>query len=110
MTFSWEATIHSAQRCYEKFMRTEMWGISYFYALEQNPGRDGYDVHALWCDCMNKSRKEIWGTWFDRYGRARIEPVNSRDDIADCCAKSRSLKALSEHFQTREYILARIVL
>ena len=40
MTFAWEASISSAQRCYEKFMRTEMWGVSYFYALEQNPGRD----------------------------------------------------------------------
>jgi hypothetical protein len=24
MTFAWEASIWSAQRCYEKFMRTEM--------------------------------------------------------------------------------------
>ena len=37
LTFSWEASIWSAQRCYEKFMRTEMRGVSYFYALEQNP-------------------------------------------------------------------------
>jgi len=72
MTFAWEASIWSAQRCYEKFMRTEMRGVSYFYALEQNPGRDGYHVHAL---------------WFHRYGRARIEPVNNPDDVADYCAK-----------------------
>ena len=44
MTFSWEASIHSAQRCYEKFMRAEMWGVSYFYALEQNPGREAAAV------------------------------------------------------------------
>jgi hypothetical protein len=87
MTFSWEASIDSAQRCYEKFMRTEMRGVSYFYALERNPERNGYHVHALWCDCLNKSRREIWQTWFARYGRARIEPVNNRDDVADYCAK-----------------------
>ena len=87
MTFAWEASIWSAQRCYEKFMRTEMRGVSYFYALEQNPGRDGYHVHALWCDCKNMRRTEIWDKWFHRYGRARIEPVNSRDDVADYCAK-----------------------
>jgi hypothetical protein len=87
MTFSWEASIDSARRCYEKFMRTEMRGISYFYALEQNPGRDGHHVHALWCDCKNMRRTEIWDKWFHRYGRARIEPVNSRDDVADYCAK-----------------------
>lgn len=87
LTFSWEASIWSAQRCYEKFMRTEMRGVSYFYALEQNPGRDGYHVHALWCDCKSKSRKIIWRNWFERYGRNRIEPVNNRDDVADYCAK-----------------------
>jgi hypothetical protein len=87
MTFAWEASIWSAQRCYEKFMKRELWGVSYFYALEPNPGRDGYHVHALWCDCQSKSRKEIWRTWFERYGRARIEPINSRDDVADYCAK-----------------------
>ena len=87
MTFSWEASIESAQRCYEKFMRTEMRGVSYFYALEQNPNRDGFHVHALWCDCLNKSRREVWQSWFKRYGRARIEPINNRDDVADYCAK-----------------------
>ncbi len=47
LTFSWEASIWSAERCYEKFMRTEMRGVSHFYALEQNPGRDGYHAHAV---------------------------------------------------------------
>lgn len=46
-----------------------------------------YHVHALWCDCLGKSRREVWQTWFNRYGRARIEPVNNRDDVADYCAK-----------------------
>lgn len=61
--------------------------MSYFYALEPNPGRDGYHVHALWCDCENKSRRVIWQTWFGRYGRVRIEPIRSRDDVSDYCAK-----------------------
>jgi hypothetical protein len=87
LTFEWEASIWSAQRCYEKFMRTEMRGVSYFYALEPNPGRDGYHAHSLWMDCLNMRRTEIWDKWFHRYGRARIEPVNSRDDVADYCAK-----------------------
>jgi hypothetical protein len=32
-------------------------------------------------------RREIWRTWFERYGRNRIEAVHSRDDVADYCAK-----------------------
>jgi hypothetical protein len=87
MTFAWEASIWSAQRCYEKFMRTEMRGVSFFYALEQNPGRDGFHVHALWVDCLNMRRTEVWDKWFHRYGRARIEPVNSRQDVSDYVAK-----------------------
>jgi hypothetical protein len=87
LTFKWEASLDSARRCYEKFMRSDMRGVSYFYAIEPNPGRDGNHVHALWCDCKNMRRTEIWDKWFHRYGRARIEPVNSRDDVADYCAK-----------------------
>ena len=87
LTFKWEASRDSARRNYEKFMRSEMRGVSYFYALEQNPGRDGFHVHALWCDCKGKSRRVVWQTWFNRYGRGRIEPVNNRDDVADYCAK-----------------------
>jgi hypothetical protein len=86
-TFSWEASIWSAGRCYEKFMRSELRGVSYFYALEPNPGRDGYHVHALWCDCSNRRRADIWRCWFTRYGRNRIEPINNRDDVSDYCAK-----------------------
>ena len=38
-------------------------------------------------DCREHVAAEVWQTWFKRYGRARIEPVNSRDDVADYCAK-----------------------
>jgi hypothetical protein len=64
MTFAWEASVWSAERCYLKFMKREMWGVSNFYALEENPGRDGFHVHALWCDCLNKSRRDLWRKWF----------------------------------------------
>ena|SRR5690349_22532809 len=87
LTFSWEASVWSAQRCYEKFMRTKLRGVSYFYALEQNPCRDGFHIHALWVDCKNQKRRDIWREWFGRYGRNRIEPVNNRDDVAKYCAK-----------------------
>jgi hypothetical protein len=87
LTFAWEASVWSASRCYEKFMRSELRGVSYFYALEQNPGRDGHHVHALWVDCKNLKRSDIWREWFARYGRNRIEPVRSPGDVADYCAK-----------------------
>ncbi len=65
-----------------------MRGVSYFYALEQNPGRDGYPCPCAVVRLQEQMRRtEIWEKWFHRYGRARIEPVNSRDDVADYCAK-----------------------
>jgi hypothetical protein len=86
-TFAWEASLDSGRRCFEKFMRQHYPRVSYFYALEQNPCRDGFHVHALWSDSRNVFRKEAWAAWFAKYGRARIEPVRSQEDVAGYCAK-----------------------
>ena len=87
MTFKWEASQDSVRRCYEKFMRAELPWVSYFYAIEQNPSRDGHHVHAIWCDCEHSKRRDIWRDWFAQYGRARIEPVRGQDDVALYVAK-----------------------
>lgn len=92
-TFRWEASLWSARRCYERFMKKELPAIGYFYALEANPGRPGYHVHALWADPselhagVQVQRSEIWQRWFKRYGRSKIEPIKSVDDVADYCSK-----------------------
>jgi hypothetical protein len=31
--------------------------------------------------------QDLQRRWIGRYGRARIEPVNNNDDVADYCAK-----------------------
>ena len=86
MTYRWSASPQSAARCFERFMRQEMRGVSYFYVVEQNPDGGGYHVHGLWCDC-GAQRTEIWKKWFIRYGINRIEPIESRLHVADYCAK-----------------------
>ncbi len=86
-TFSWEASLTSAQRCFEKFMKRDLPEVSYFYAIEQNPSRDGHHVHALWSDCEAVQRTLVWERWKARYGRNRIEPVNSRGDVTSYCSK-----------------------
>ena len=80
-------TVDSARRCFEKFMRKHVARVSYFYAIEQNPSRDGFHVHALWADCRSVFRKEAWATWFKSYGRAVIEPVRNHSDVSSYCAK-----------------------
>jgi len=87
LTFAWEASQDSTRRCYEKFMRRHLPQVSYFYAIEENPSRDGNHIHALWADTARVFRKEAWATWFKKYGRARIEPVRNAGDVSDYCAK-----------------------
>ncbi len=86
-TFAWEASIWSAQKSFEKFMARELHDVSYFYAIEQNPSRDGHHVHALWADCEAVHRSTVWRAWHALYGRNRIEPVRGQVDVVDYCAK-----------------------
>lgn len=87
LTFSWEASLDAGRKAYEKFMAKHLGRLSYFYALEQNPGRDGFHVHALWADAGTLFRKSAWSEWFNTYGRARIEPVRRYEDVSGYCAK-----------------------
>ncbi len=66
--------------------------LAYFYAIEQNPSdrfdpRPGHHVHALWANSDEVQRSAIWKRWFDKYGRNRIEPCRSLDDVSAYCAK-----------------------
>lgn len=87
LTFRWEASAPSVQRCFEKFMRTKLPGVSYFYAIERNPNRLGNHVHCLWADAEGVQRKRVWADWLQRYGRGRIEPVRNHDDVTSYCSK-----------------------
>lgn len=98
-------TVGGASRSFERFMRKELPRVSYFYAVEPNPSREGSHVHALWADCHDlqtqlKGTKryvrsmrggdgvtDAWQLWFNRFGRATIEPVRSQRDVTDYCGK-----------------------
>lgn len=66
---------------------TEDVGRFLLLRAETNPGRDGFHVHALWCGCKSKSRRDLWQKWCARYVCNRMEPVNCAMDISDYCAK-----------------------
>lgn len=87
LTFRWEAGLMSAAKAFERFMGRDLDDVSYFYAVEQNPSRDGHHVHALWAHAVGVQRSRAWRKWFDRFGRARIEPVRSHEDVSNYCAK-----------------------
>lgn len=67
-------------------MRQALPGLSYFYAIEQNPSRDGHHVHAIW-DSLEAPRKATHREWLNRYGRNRIEPVRGLQAVENYCAK-----------------------
>lgn len=87
LTFRWESSIDAAVRAFERFMARECRDVSYFFAVERNPSRDGFHVHAIWADCHHLSRKSMWQRWFDRFGRGRIEPIRGLGDVTDYCSK-----------------------
>jgi hypothetical protein len=86
-TFRFEASIWSTQKRFPEFISAVAPDLSCFYAVEQNPSRDGHHVHALIGNTRELRRKAIWRAWFERYGRNRIEPIRSADDVAGYCAK-----------------------
>jgi hypothetical protein len=85
-TFRWESSLDSTRRVYERFMRRALPGVGYFYAIEENPSRDGHHIHALW-DSLDAPRKATHREWLERYGRNRIEPVRGFNDVVNYCSK-----------------------
>jgi hypothetical protein len=85
-TFSYEASLGSARRVYERFMAQALPSISYFYAVELHPGGHGPHIHAMW-DSLGAPRIATHREWLKRYGRNRIEPVRDFRDVVDYCAK-----------------------
>jgi hypothetical protein len=87
LTFPWEASEQSAINSYLRFMRKKLGGVNHFFAIEPNPSRDGHHVHAMWAQSGEIRRKDAWQAWFDRYGRARIEPLRNWGQVTAYCAK-----------------------
>lgn len=80
-------SLDSARRGYESFMAKQLPYVSYFYAIEPNPSRDGHHVHAIWADCLTVRRKAIFEEWLKKNGRNRIEPVRGLGSVVDYAAK-----------------------
>jgi hypothetical protein len=85
-TFRWNASLRSAGRVYDRFMRRALPSISFFYAVESHPGGHGGHVHALW-DSLEAPRIATHREWLKRYGGNRIEPVRGHDSVVGYCSK-----------------------
>ena len=86
-TFKGSFSEQQTQRAFEKFMQRMYSEVTYFYVIEHNPSREGHHVHALmysgepiWRDSMNSA-------WFGRFGYAKVEKINSLEDVTRYCTK-----------------------
>ena len=85
-TFEGEFSEWSAHRAFERWCRRMIPDRPWFYVTEPNNHRAGHHIHTL-MDLGNARRKPLWSDWFRRYGRNKVEPVKSRDDVAGYLSK-----------------------
>lgn len=85
-TFQFSASVRSATKCFEKFVRRNVPNVSVFFAIELHPGGHGGHVHALF-DCIEFPRHWLWQEWKKRYGINRIEPIRGYIDVCEYCSK-----------------------
>jgi hypothetical protein len=86
-TFSRPREEFEAQRRYQSFMDRVCPHVSHFYAIERNPSSAGHHIHALWANCDDIVRRDVWRQWFHQNGRNRIEPINEQLGATFYCAK-----------------------
>ena len=79
----------NAKKYFERYMTRTLKDVSWFYAVEPNPGRQGHHLHALMCPPTGGkiSHKELGLTWWERYGWNKVQDIRSKKDISGYCTK-----------------------
>lgn len=77
----------AALKAFRTFMVRSFVDCDYFVAVEPNPSSDGHHLHGLIWRKEELLRSGMWRKWHDRFGRARIEPVNNQGDAVSYCSK-----------------------
>ena len=103
-TFGWNCTEFDARKKFERWMRKTLPSTTYLYAVERDPNQDkvlpgglginqACHIHAVFDTDWNRLkrggvlRRDVWKDWKDRYGRCRIEPLESRKAGVDYAMK-----------------------
>ena len=88
-TFRWPASVDSARRLWERWIKKYQPGVPVFYGIDPNPSGDGgHHVHSLLASGGGCYRKEAWDLWWHRYGVNRVVPVTSIEGgLSGYCAK-----------------------
>ena len=85
-TFRWSASVWSAEKSFLQFMGKKAPGVSFYYVVEPHPGGHGFHVHAIFAARDEIHRKGLWEKWFEKYGRALVEPIKDITDVTQYIA------------------------
>ena len=77
----------AALKAFRRFMLRGFADCDYFVAVEPNPSSDGHHLHGLIWRAEELFRSGMWRKWFDRFGRARVEPVHDQGQVVSYCSK-----------------------
>jgi len=77
----------AALKAFRNFMVRGFVDCDYFVAVEPNPSSDGHHLHGLIWRKEELFRSGMWRKWYDRFGRARIEPVRDQGQVVSYCSK-----------------------
>ena len=80
-TTRYMATCRSMRKSFEGFMRRNYKAVSYVYTLEPHVDT-GFHVHAMFDEPYVLRWKTFWARWYERYGRARTDPIRSKANVA----------------------------
>jgi hypothetical protein len=75
------ATCRSLRKSFEGFMRSNYKAVSYVYTLEPHVDT-GFHVHAMFDEPYLLSWNSFWERWYERYGRARTDPIRHKANVA----------------------------
>jgi hypothetical protein len=82
----WLPSADLAERIFLGWHKRLQRGRGAFYVVEQHPGGHGPHLHALLAS-QGAWRRSLWLSWFNRWGRARVESIHRKGGVAGYCAK-----------------------
>lgn len=96
----WNPTPNGARRAAERFFRgfTSKELIVLFIESGKLYGR--VHLHGLlrFRNGQQPSARTIWGRWFNRYGRAKVEVIESKEAVSTYCCKYVTKQMKDETF------------
>ena len=93
-------TVNGARRACERFFKGLQTKELVVLFIESGSLYGEVHVHGLlrFLPLQKPSAEYLWKRWFKQYGRAKVEVINSRKDVAEYCCKYVTKEMTHETF------------